>query len=185
MRWATALLAVYVFTLISTTSIAYGAADESRLYLTEVRSRKEVNDQTNTNLAPAIVAVKDAKGVLKGSDREGRVIIATLPAHLEDLRKSVAVKEVVKDVTADWTLTDVKPLKLKLSYKRDAKPTKEELESIGVKTVDDYEKGAFLVVEAVSGLIDGKLAERLEANRKITYATPLFDLKAIPVAGQH
>jgi hypothetical protein len=146
--------------------------------LVEVRSRAAINSKSPLRLAPALLATKDAKGVLEGADLTGKPIIAVLPENLTKLKESKAVEGFRQKLPKEWY-----PVKrLKLSYWRGNKPSANNLQSMGLKTIEDYAKGAFLIVEPINGRIDGSLLEKLDKNTKIKYGVPLFKTKATPEA---
>ncbi len=113
--------------------------------------------------------------MLKGYDASGKAVISVPTERVEQLRKSRAVRSINTEVPHDW-----QPVRrLKLSYKADHKPTEGDLRKLGLRLIEDYQKGRFLVVEPVSGQVDARLAEHLETDARIDYAAPLFPFKAI------
>ena len=94
----------------------------------------------------------------------------------------LAASKAVRHVTPDMLPGDVSPVakRLKLSYKADDKPTEADLDKIGLKLVEDYQRGSFMIVDPVGDRIDAALADKLEQSTKIQYATPTFKRPALP-----
>jgi hypothetical protein len=172
MSWKSVCLAVLCGSL--TAPIGKGS-DGDDLYLVDVHDRREIEADATRNLAPSLLATKDAGGVLKGSDLSAKPVIAVSAEKVEDIRKSRAVRSISPNVPKDW-----QPVRrLKLSYKADDKLNEDDLKKLGLKVIEDYQRGSFMVVEPVNGQIDALLAARLECCPKIRYITPLFQAKAI------
>lgn len=153
---------------------------ESVTYLVDVRSRHDVQANNPTNLSPSLLAVKDGGGVLKGGDEHGKPLIAVSAENAERLKASRAVQAVTADVPKDWT-----PItRLKVSYHSGQSLDKDELNRLGLKVVEDYRKGSFMIVEPTDQKITAALASKLEDNAKVRYVTPSFDVKSIQARGR-
>lgn len=175
MFWESICSAVLATLFCSLTSTDRWGSDRDSLYLVAVHARRDIEADAAKKLAPALLATKDAGGVLKGSDIAGNPVIAVPAGQVEKLRKSRAVRSISTDVPKDWH-----PVRrLKLSYKADIKPNGDDLRKLGVKLVEDYQKGRFMVVETIDGQIDAKLVDRLEGCSQIEYIAPLLQIKAI------
>ena len=168
--------AATLFVFLHASSPAMG--DET--YLTQLRTRRPLVTGTPSNLAPALIAVKDAGGVLEGSDETGRAMI-TVPKENDDaFKKSHAVLATTTDVPPPDMVRPV--ANLKLTYKEGEPPSAAMLEDLGLRAVEDYKRGSFLIVEPTSKRIDAALAARIQGNSQIQYATPLFQVDALPPA---
>src|ERR1700736_810228 len=157
-------------------SLSRAQTSTSNTSLVELRPAGTLSISSRLKLSPALLATKDARGVLNGVDDFGRAVITTANAALSKLRLSASVMSVLQATPPSWN--SVK--RLKLSYKSGSRPTEGELKEIGLKLIEDYEKGSFLVVEPLGKQIDAKLVDKLTSNSKIQYAAPSVALKAIP-----
>jgi subtilisin family serine protease len=70
--------------------------------------------------------------------------------------------------------------RLKISYAQNNKPTEADLEALGLRLVEDYARGSFLVVEPINRRIDAALADRLAGSAKVRFAAAVLQVKAIP-----
>lgn len=129
-----------------------------------------------SNLSAALRVIKDAQGVLKGTDDAGQLIISTAQGSMKALRNSKAITFLSESVPTNW-----RPVKrLKVSYGPDNKPKEEDLRIAGLRLIEDYQKGSFMVVEPLSNQIDAQLAGKLEANSRFLFATPVLQIRATP-----
>ena len=147
--------------------------------LVDVQDREFIENATSAklNISATLLAVKEANGVLKGADGLGkRAIIEASPEGVEKLRSSRIVRSVSTDVPEKWNPV----FRLKLSYEAGNSLTDEDLKSFGVKLIEDYEKGSFVIAELVGDqMVDAKLISKLKENKKILFATAVFRVKAI------
>jgi subtilisin family serine protease len=148
---------------------------DAKLQFVRLRIAQPLTAGIPPKLSSALIATRDANGVLNGVDDTGRLIITVPNAFLARLRNSMAVERVEEQPPPNWN--SVK--KLKLSYAGNP-PTEGELKAIGLKLIEDYKEGSFLIVEPVSKQIDAQLVSRLERTEKIKFATASLRLKAIP-----
>jgi len=157
---------------------AADGAEPDALLLVRLRPRQEVEAQSKSppKLAPALVAVKDSGGVLKGCDEAGNPVIATARRNIEQVRSSPAVRAVSEQPPEGWQPVT----RLTLNYEPGERPDERELKELGLRMVDDYGKGSFMTVEPVDRKIDAALAERLQRSAKVQYVSPSFRIKAIP-----
>lgn len=70
--------------------------------------------------------------------------------------------------------------RLKLSYDLSNKPSAEDLNKLGLRLIEDYEKGSFMIVEPLNNQIDSHLAQAIQAEPHISYATLAPSVRAIP-----
>ena len=150
------------------------ADDNERLWLANLRTRRQIEANGPSNISAALLATIDSGGELKGCDSIGRPIILASSNGIALLKKSVAVDSISEQVPSDWNSVE----ELTLSYSPSSKPTAGELEGIGLRIVEDYEKGPFLIVEPFNKRIDAALATKLKNNKKIIYADPSFTIRA-------
>lgn len=148
---------------------------DAKLQSVRLRTSQSLTASVPPKLSSALIATRDANGVLNGVDDGGRLVITVPNAFLAKLRISMAVEQVEEQPPPTWN--SVK--KLKLSYAEKA-PTDGELKEMGLKLIEDYKEGSFLIVEPVNKQIDAQLVSRLEKNEKIKFATASLRLKAIP-----
>lgn len=128
-------------------------------------------------LSPALAAVKASGGVLKGSDDSGRpVLLVPNKLAIAALQKSPAVERKLDEVPLTWN----RVRRLKISYKTNQRPSEEELTKLGLRTIEDYQKGSFLIVETVNREVDAKLADELDRSKQVRYATLSVPINAIP-----
>jgi hypothetical protein len=153
-----------------------------RMYLVNLQERRVVESGGSTRLSPALVALKDSGGVLKGSDDRGRPVIAVSQAKVDALLKSRAVRS-ISDEGLPKEEALKKKVQLKLSYWSGKPPDKALLSELGLELVEDYEKGQFMIVKPLKGAVNADLAAKLEACPKIKYVTPLWNVKAIRESG--
>ncbi len=170
---------VAVFTFLLTGSVRAQETPEPLCLVNVKKPKPSLISGGSSKLSPALRATKDAQGVLRGVDDAGRLVISALKpkiAMISALRESEAVKSVAEETPSNWT-----PVKrLKLSYRDQNRPGAEELQGMGLKLIEDYAKGSFMIVEPLNKQIDEPLINKVAANAKVQYATANFRLKAIP-----
>jgi len=126
-------------------------------------------------LSPALSVTKTSGGILQAADSLGRIVLSLSPSALNKLKDDRVVKTVTEQVPSDCT-----PMRqLKISYKSGNPLTTEDLSQLGLRIVEDYVKGSYLIVEPTNGIINASLVSRLEENPKIQYVTPVLHIKAI------
>ncbi len=167
-------------TALCGTLLSEPSRGEDQLVSIELHNRRPLVAEAPSKLSPALQAIRDAGGVLRGADLMGNPVIAVPPTRMERFRASASVRTMMAEVPANYL-----PVKrLKLSYAADRKPTEQDLRNLGVRLVEDYSKGSFLVVEPLTREIDAGLAGKLENTATVRYATPMFLIKAIPPTTQ-
>jgi subtilisin family serine protease len=72
------------------------------------------------------------------------------------------------------------PDRLTLNYEPNARPNDQQLKDLGLRLIEDYARGSFLIVEPINRQIDAALATRLERSPQVQYVSPSFRIKAIP-----
>jgi hypothetical protein len=148
--------------------------EKTSLYVVDPKDRAAIGKIRKTNLAAALVATVDASGELKGSDKNGRPIIAIAEKDLKALQDSPAIRSVPVKAAKDWTPVN----RLRLSYSG-ASIGEKEAKELGLKIVEDYAKGSFLIVEPLDGKVNADLLKKLEKQPRIENVTPMFKVKAI------
>lgn len=145
-------------------------ADENHVILVERAT--SVPQGTPTKLSPALSVTKYGGGELKGADDFGQPVIALSTDGLERVKTK---QTVAKELPAAW-----KPItRLQVGYALNDPPTAVELDTMGVRVVDNYAKGSFMLVEPVDGKITAALLEKLENSPKILHINPSLRIKAV------
>jgi subtilisin family serine protease len=158
-------------------SMADGGEKE-KLYLAELHSQDNEISDVPSKLSPALIATVQSDGVLFGADASGRPAIRVSAANLDKLKSCKAVKSI--SVIDPKNVRPVTRLMLVYNAKEGA-PTTAELEAMGVKSIENYKKGSYMIVEPFNKQINAKLAKKLEdGGAKIRYVTPSFQIQAIP-----
>jgi hypothetical protein len=128
-----------------------------------------------SKLSPTLSVTKTSGGILKGADSLGRVVISLSPSALNKLKNDSVVRTVTENVPSDCT-----PVRqLKISYKSGNPPASEELSALGLRIVENYVKGNFLIVEPTNGIIHASLVSQLEENAKVQHVAPVLHIKAM------
>jgi hypothetical protein len=162
-----------VFVLAFASCDMQAGPDEILVLVDLDQSRSAPTD--SSKLSPALAATNASGGILKAADGLGRVVIALPPNALFKLKNEPSVKAV-----SDHVPPDCAPVtRIKISYNPDNAPTVEELHTLGLDIVENYEKGSFLIVEPRNGTIDARLLSELERNPRIRYVVPVLHIKAV------
>ncbi len=149
---------------------------QEKMMVATLRYERDLTSANPAKLSPALVATRDSEGILKGADDRGRPVISVATANIPKLTASRAVLSADETVPSNW-----KPVtRLKVSYTPAEKPTNADLEKIGLRKVEDYDKGSFMLVEPFNERIDAQLARLLAENPKIRYVTPSFNIQSVP-----
>lgn len=150
---------------------AQAQANQDTLHLVQTRGSR-----SDSNLSHSLQAVLDSGGTLKGNDSAGRFIIAIPAGNEQKLAQSKSVVKSSTTVPPQWDAVG----QLTLSYDATNKPTEQELKNLGLKLIEDYVPGSFLIVAlANGGSIDAQLVQKLKDWKKIQYATPVFKINAL------
>ena len=170
------LLWLAIPVVLSIVALLLATSDEdnyTQLFLVE--TKKSDTGKDHNKIAPALSVTKTFNGVLKGADSKGRAVIAFSPDRVDQIKTDPAVGSITKDIPNEWKAVS----ELKLSYFGNNKVTPSELEQMGLKLIEDYDKGSFMIVKPISGEINEKLIKALETNDKVRYVAPIVKLKAI------
>ena len=131
--------------------------------------------RAKTNLAPELVATRISGGTLTGATETGDFIIAS---PVEKGVKELSANPILKSMSAEVP-TKYQPItRLRISYSANRKLTPANLKELGLKLVEDYKKGTFLVVEPADG-ITAALTGALEKSARVEYAAAVFRVKVI------
>jgi len=171
-------LSIYTAAFCTVVAVLHAQTPAANLKSVKPRTGVSLTAGTPPKLSAALIATRDANGVLNGVDDGGRLVITVPNSFLSRLRNSMAVARVEEQPPQNWN--PVK--KLKLSYQDQNPPGEAELKEMGLKLLEDYKKGSFLIVEPVTKQIDARLVSLLEHNAKIKFAAASLRLKAIPPA---
>lgn len=161
--------------------VAHGQTSPSACLVRLKQPKPSLISGGPTKLSPALRATKEVNGILRGTDSSGQFVITaqrTKPAMISSLKESTSVLSVTEEIPADWTPVS----RLMLSYQGENPPGAEELQGMGLKLVENYAKGSFLIVEPLGKVIDTSLINKIIASSKVEFATPDFRIRAIPPA---
>lgn len=161
-------------------SALFPAADQTKgsLALIEARQLPRLVEQTAPKLSAALRAIIEAEGIVKGADESGRIIVSASDTKFTALKNSRAVQYFSTHIPSPINWEPVK--QLKLSYDLSNKPSAEDLNKLGLRLIEDYEKGSFMIVEPLNNQIDSHLAQAIQAEPHISYATLALSVRAIP-----
>jgi thermitase len=139
------------------------------------------DDEAARKLSPALRATRDAGGVLRGLDDTGHAVITVKTSALDKLRYSASVLSVVPSPPPTWNAVE----KLKLSYRKGSPPTEAELDQLGLRLIEDYSKGSFLIVALNGKPVDAELIEKFTHSEKVQYVSPSLRLPATRPLDNH
>src|SRR5436190_1509285 len=154
------------------------AASSAEEVLVQLKQPPSITD-SRPKLSPMLIATKDSGGVLKGTDPIGQPVIAVTDDNRPMLIASAMVQSIGKAPAEYLPVT-----RLKISYKAGAKPNAADLERLGLKEVEDYPRGSFLIAEPYTRQIDAALASKLVENSKVQFVTASFRVRAVPPKGE-
>lgn len=124
-------------------------------------------------LAPELDVLRHCKGRLMGFCKRGKPIF-DVPAEQTNTLRSMALS-----VDENPPQTTARPLRLLVSYDQTAgKPTAETLKTAGLKAVEDYQRGSFLIVEPVE-TVSSQTVDTLMNDDAVVYAAPDY-IMSIP-----
>ncbi len=166
----------WITVLLTTPMIVPRAVHAQRdLVVVDVERTSPKPDGARAKLSPALSATKFGDGILKGSDNLGRPVIALSAEGVERVKANQTIKSITKELPVDWS-----PItRLKIGYLASDKPAIAELSAMGLRIVEDYGKGSFMLVEPVDGQISAALLDKLESNLKVQHVTAALRTKAI------
>lgn len=117
-------------------------------------------------LAPELDVLRQCNGRLLGFCRRGKPII-DVPKEQTDVLKSMALS-----VDENAPQPTARPVRLLISYDRQGgKPTADTLKAAGLKAIEDYEKGEFLIVEPVQ-MVSAQTVDTLMNDDAVIHAAP-------------
>lgn len=128
-----------------------------------------------SKLSPALQTLSISGGQLVGSDYHGNPVFRISTAKTPLLQKHPLVNSIGPSPA------DLMPVKrLRISYKSSPRPEPAELEKLGLREIEDYKLGSFLIVEPIDGRIDASLVTKMETHPRIQFVTPVLKAKALP-----
>lgn len=117
-------------------------------------------------LAPELALVKNANSRFHGMCRDGKAVIEVPDTQVHAMQTMAAA------VDTDIPKAEERSHRLLLSYSGpDNKPSNETLQAAGLRLVEDYEPGSFLVVEPVE-VVTSTTVETLMSDAAVAYAAP-------------
>ncbi|MBL9084371.1 MAG: hypothetical protein JNK76_21400 [Planctomycetales bacterium] len=190
MRW---LLPLVVTALLATLSGRCEACDtpdaDDPMYAVKVRQAVPKNSKNpdDQRLSPILVATRDGNGILKGvcelTELEPDGPPRMVPLIQIEAGNFAAIKgndEVVLGVS-DKLPKNWQPVsQLMISFHQNDIPNESDLKAMGVKHVETYLPGSYMIVEPINNTIDAQLVKKLVDNKKMTYAAPHVSMKAVP-----
>ena len=126
-------------------------------------------------LSPELEAVKLSGGVLVANTSDGRLVIKGVAK--EDLPRLIGSGD-LDGIETSIPAKQSPIKKLRVSYSPGNKPSAYELNQMGLRLVEDYKKGSFLIVEPMKS-IDTPLLNSLVTSNKVTYVRPVMQLQVI------
>lgn len=149
-------------------------ADTNKILVLIDLDQSKSGSTESSRLSPALLALRASGGTLKAADGLGRIVVAVRPDTVSKLKKEPFVKSVTNEVPPNCTPVT----RVKISYEAGTVPTAEELRAVGLRVVETYEKGSFLIAEPGNGVIDARLISELDRNPKIRFVTPVLHVNA-------
>ena len=160
------------------------AAEESTKIAVSLKGQKKTpGAQAEQKLGPELLALMQAGKSLKtaklvGRSQQGKAVVQTDKRRADQLfmdREQFGIE--VSSDTEDFI-----PIKrLLLSYEKGKRPTDASLKKAGLKVIEDYEPGTYLVVEPIDG--DGITVEtvnQLDEHKQVKRAFPSYKVKLSP-----
>ena len=118
-------------------------------------------------LSSEMVLVRRAKSHYKGMCRDGKAVYEVAESQVPTVQTMAA------HVDTEIPPVEERSTRLLISYSgSDSKPAQETLRAAGLKLVEDYESGSFLIVEPDSGTVTANTVDALMADNAVTYAAP-------------
>lgn len=130
--------------------------------------------RADPKLSASLTVTKAANGTLVGSDSIGHPVIACSLEAVRALHEKHSLNPIDAAGSTWKPVTD-----LKISYAHGEKPNADDLTKLGLRLVEDYEKGDFMTVEPLNRRIDSALLDKLERHEKVQHVAPSV---SIPVA---
>lgn len=163
----------------SSISLAEDQPEMKRITVSFKPAKTVIPEVRKQKLSPELRALKHVEGGrLLGRNDKGEAVIETHRNQANALfNKSDEVGLNVGSDTEEFT-----PIKrLVLSYEEGQRPSDESLKLAGLKVIEDYKKGTFLIVEPIdkAGITD-KTVTALEDNQRVQRAYPNHRIKLPP-----
>lgn len=118
-------------------------------------------------LSAELVLVRRAKSHFRGMCRDGKGVYDVAETQVP------TVQTMASHVDTEIPPEEERSIRLLISYSdRNTKPARETLQAAGLKLVEDYESGSFLIVEPHDGSVTATTVEALMADQAVTYAAP-------------
>jgi thermitase len=167
--------------MITRTAICFSAALVGILLCRDARSGEKYavkpRPSQEKRLAPELDLVRHADCRFLGLCRRGRAVF-DVPS---DQAKNVQAMSVAANSHAPKVKVAAKNARLLISYSgRDRKPLDATLQAASLRTVEDYERGSFLLVEPEEA-VSFKTVDALLADDAVVHAAPDYVMSALPV----
>jgi thermitase len=118
-------------------------------------------------LSSEMVLVRRAKSKYKGICRDGKAVYDVTETQVPSVQTMAA------QVDTEIPPVEERSIRLMISYSDvDSKPAEQTLQAAGLKLIEDYENGSFLIVEPSTGTVTADTVEALMADNAVTYAAP-------------
>lgn len=118
-------------------------------------------------LAAELVLVRRTKSQYCGICRDGKAVYDVAETEVP------SVQSIAADVDRNVPPVEERSTRLLISYANDnAKPSAETLRDAGLKLVEDYQTGSFLIVEPQQGIVTATTVDALMADDAVTHAAP-------------
>lgn len=118
-------------------------------------------------LSAELALVRRAKSHYKGICRDGKAVYEVTQQQVPTVQTMVA--DVDTDIPPETQLST----RLLISYADlNSRPGNETLRAAGLKLIQDYQNGSFLIVESNAGTVTPNTVEALLADNAVTYAAP-------------
>ena len=131
------------------------------------RYRLRAKCSAEKRLAAELVLVRRTKSQYRGVCRDGKAVYDVAETQVP------SVQSVAADVDRNVPPVEERSTRLLISYANDnAKPSAETLRDAGLKLVEDYQAGSFLIVEPEQGVVTATTVDALMADAAVTHAAP-------------
>lgn len=131
------------------------------------RYRLRAKCSAEKRLAAELVLVRRTKSQYCGICRDGKAVYEVEETQVP------SVQSVSAEVDRNVPPSEERSTRLLISYSDEtSKPTARTLEDAGLKLVEDYEAGSFLIVEPREGIVTATTVECLMADDAVTHAAP-------------
>ncbi len=165
--------------MITRTSICFSAALVGLLLCRDARSGErctvKAKPSQEKRLAPELDLLRHSDCRFLGVCRRGRAVFDVPSGQTKNVQAmSIAINSNAPKVEGKGT-------RLLISYSgRDRKPSDATLQAASLRTIEDYERGSFLVVEPDEA-VSSKTVEALLSDDAVVHAAPDYVMTALPV----